>query len=46
MARKAVIKIDGTIAEKGRCAGLNLRMVSESAIEEKTKRLNGEMKNE
>jgi len=39
MARKSVIKIDETVAKNGRRAGLNLRVVSEEAIKEKTNQL-------
>lgn len=39
MKRKSVIKIDEDVAEKGRRAGLNLRVVSEEAIRNKTKTL-------
>jgi hypothetical protein len=37
--RKSVIKIDEDVAESGRRAGLNLRIVSEEAIRNKTKTL-------
>jgi hypothetical protein len=37
--RKSVIKIDEDVAENGRRAGLNLRIVSEEAIRNKTKTL-------
>jgi hypothetical protein len=37
--RKSVIKIDEDVAENGRRAGLNLRVVSEEAIRNKTKTL-------
>ena len=43
--RKSVVKIDEDIAEKGRRAGLNLRVVSEEAIKNRTKKLE-EMKND
>jgi post-segregation antitoxin (ccd killing protein) len=36
---KSVIKIDEDLAEKGRRAGLNLRVVAEEAIKNKTKKL-------
>ena len=43
--RKSVIKIDEDVAENGRRAGLNLRVVSEEAIRNKTKALVEENKN-
>ena len=43
--RKSVIKIDEDVAENGRRAGLNLRLVAEEAIRNKTKTLLEETKN-
>jgi post-segregation antitoxin (ccd killing protein) len=44
-SHKSVIKIDEDLADKGRRAGLNLRVVAEEAITRKTKKLEEDNKN-